>query len=322
MPSVFDLVKAMRAGGPEPYTAYWSVHNHPMFEREDIRSSIDSYVTAENLVGDQEWHEDADAKLMGLFRSRLPSLPRPFFVILHLVNTHTPYAVDLADTPFTPWERDFSWEGMPKLRNTYRNSIVRQDRLLAEGLAPLVHSEEFRNTVILLTSDHGEEFGEHKQIHHGQDLFDEQTRVPAWIASGDEAIAPGARQKLTDQAQSPTTHLDILPTILDAYGVLDSYGLAPYRSKLVGRSLLRSGSESGPVPMTSCTDAFPCPFHNAGMLFGELKIEAQEWDPGWNCWQTDRTGEKPLAADHPGCERLRQESKRYFPKLPNGQENR
>jgi hypothetical protein len=322
MPSVFDCVKALRTGGPVPYTAYWSVHNHPMFEREDIRASIDSYLTAESIVGDQEWHEDADAKLMTLFRSKLPSLPRPFFVVLHLVNTHTPYAVDPAQAPFSPWERDFSWEGMPKLRNTYLNSIVRQDRILADGLAPLVQSGEFRRTIVMFTSDHGEEFGEHKQIHHGQDLFDEQTRVPAWIAAGEDAVEPRAWQKLLDQGSAPTTHLDILPTILDVYGVLDSYGFGPYRKKLAGSSLLRDAREPSALPMSSCTDAFPCPFRNAGMLLGDLKLEAQEWDPGWNCWQSDASGERPVAADDPGCVKLRQESKRYFRLMPNGRENR
>lgn len=321
MPSVFDYLKAIRTPAP-PHTAYWSVHNHPMFERDDIRASIDSYVTAEDVVGDQEWHEDADARLMNLFRTRLPSLPRPFFVVLHLVNTHTPYAIDASNTPFSPWDRDFSWEGLPKLKNTYLNAIVKQDRIVADGLAPLVQSEEFRNTIVVFTSDHGEEFGEHKQIHHGQDLFDEQTRVPAWIAAGQGAMGAAARGRLRDLAEAPTTHLDVLPTLLDAYGVYESFGLEPYRKRFDGRSLLREAAEPAAVPMTSCTDAFPCPFRNAGMLWGSIKLEAQEWDPGWNCWRTDAQGERPLPAGDAACEALRQQSRRYFPRLPNGRDNR
>lgn len=322
MPSVFDYLKAIRSSGSAPYTAYWSAHNHPMFERDDIRASIDSYVTAEELVGDQEWHEDADVRLMALFAKRLPTLPRPFFVILHVINTHSPYAIDAQDAPFTPWERDFTWDGLPRLFNTYRNAIVRQDRLLASGLRPLVQSPDMDSTIVAFTSDHGEEFGEHKQIHHGQDLFDEQTHVPGWIAFGKRTLSAEQAQQLRANAGAWATHLDILPTLLDAYGVLDSFGFEPYRARLDGRSLLRAlAPRTSGLPMTSCTETFPCPFRNAGMMLDDYKIEAQEWDPGWNCWHLGAQGETPAGMDQPACRKLVEDSKRYFPTLPNGKRN-
>jgi len=321
MPSIFDYVKAIRAGDRPPYTAYWSAHNHPMFERDDIRASIDSYVTAEQLVGDQEWHEDADERLMNLFSQRFPTLPRPFFVVLHVVNTHTPYAIDPQSTPFTPWERDFSWSGMPRLFNTYRNSIVRQDRLLAQGLHALSRSGELDSTLVMFTSDHGEEFGEHKQIHHGQDLFEVQVHIPGWIAFGSNVLSPQQARQLRANADTGSTHLDILPTLLDAYGVLDSFGFESYRARLDGRSLLRPVQPAVSLPMTSCTETFPCPFRNWGMLLEDYKLEAQEWDPGWNCWHLEQGRDTPVGLDHPSCQRLVADSRRYFPTLPNGRPN-
>jgi len=322
MPSLFDYVKAAQAGGVSPATAYWSAHCHPMFERQDIKRSIDSYVTAEDLLGDQEWHEDADERLVELFAQKLPTLPRPFFVVLHLVNTHTPYAVDPENAPFVPWERDFTWEGMPRLFNTYRNAVRKQDRVLARALEPLIAGPEAKDTLVLYTSDHGEEFGEHKQIHHGQNVLDTQLRVPAWFSAGARALTPEQATWLERNAGAFATHLDVLPTLLDAYGVLDSYELSAFRGRFEGRSLLRALAPQQPIPITSCTETFPCPFRNAGMLREGWKIEAQAWDPGWNCWNLEGGKEQPASLDLPPCRALIESSRRYFPQLPCGQPNR
>ena len=319
MPSVFDYVKASHAAGQSPTTAYWSAHCHPMFEREDIGRSIDSYVTAETLLGDQEWHEDADERLVDHFLRELPKLPRPYFVVLHLVNTHTPYAVDAQDAPFVPWARDFTWEGMPRLFNAYRNAVRKQDRVLSRALEAIVRGPDGDDTLIAYTSDHGEEFGEHRQIHHGQNVLDTQIHVPGWLAAGARALTPQQAERLRSNAGAFTTHLDILPTLLDAYGVLDAYELGPLRARFEGRSLLRPLEPQQPIPLTSCTETFPCPFRNAGVLQEGLKLEAQAWDPGWNCWKLG--GGREQATDREACRALQETSRKWFPKLPNGSEN-
>jgi len=37
-----------------------------------------------------------------------------------------------------------------------------------------------RNTAVIVFGDHGEAWGEHKRYFHGQDLTEEQLRVPSW----------------------------------------------------------------------------------------------------------------------------------------------
>ena len=44
--------------------------------------------------------------------------------------------------------------------------------------------------LVLFTSDHGEAFGEHKAIHHGQNTYDEQIHVPGFVAFGNGALDP------------------------------------------------------------------------------------------------------------------------------------
>jgi arylsulfatase A-like enzyme len=67
------------------------------------------------------------------------------------------------------------------------------------------------NSIIIITSDHGEEFLDHKHIGHRQTLFEEVILVPLIVKLPDGTTA----RKVIDQ---PVSNKDILPTILDAIG--------------------------------------------------------------------------------------------------------
>jgi hypothetical protein len=57
------------------------------------------------------------------------------------------------------------------------------------------------------------------------------------------------------------------------------------------------------------------------MMLGETKLEAQQWDPGWNCWRTGGAREAPMPLESPDCRLLVLESARYFRTLPSGARN-
>jgi len=63
------------------------------------------------------------------------------------------------------------------------------------------------NTVVIILSDHGEEFWEHRNrfASHGHSLYDELLRVPFMM------YYPGRKNKLT--VQEPVSTVDLLPTI-------------------------------------------------------------------------------------------------------------
>lgn len=89
----------------------------------------------------------------------------PWFCYMHLMGGHAPYhlparADDFGESPLDQYDA--------KLRYVDRQL----GRLLAE-VPP--------NTVVIITSDHGEEFGEHGGIGHGQTLHDEVIHVPLII---------------------------------------------------------------------------------------------------------------------------------------------
>ena len=154
---------------------------------------------------------------------------RPFFVFLHAFEVHQPFAPpeasirELGEEP--PALRSFGLleqglvrrgeqEVTPHLLATvgllYDAGIRYTDGLIAAVVAELEARGELDRTLIVLTSDHGEEFYEHGSFGHGPTLYDEVLRVPfVWSGPG---VARGRR------LGAPASLLDIMPTILDLLG--------------------------------------------------------------------------------------------------------
>jgi hypothetical protein len=305
--------------------AYWSAQSESVFERDE-RQALDSFVTLETLLGHAVDDEDTvvdrgvDRLLAAQFQKRLPSLVAPYFVLLHFAGTHAPYFVNDDDAPFRPYTRDVSWSQMPELHAAYANAIHEQDKSVAVCVRAFVEEQGSSPWMIVFTSDHGEAFGEHGAIHHGQNLYEEQIHVPAWIAFGNGAITPEEEARLRARAGAPVTHLDLLPTILDTYGVLGGFAFAPYAAALRGRSLLAADRGArAPLPITNCTAMFPCPVNTWGMLDGDVALEAQRWDGDWRCLLLD---DERARVDDARCRALREASRLPFPLLPNGRDNR
>jgi membrane-anchored protein YejM (alkaline phosphatase superfamily) len=323
-PNLFDFAKAARdAGGRRPYVAYYSSQSEEVFETKDVRAAVDRFVTVETLLGHPlEDDEDIvktslDALVVDRFLADLPRMPRDAVVVLHLIGTHAPYHFTEADARFQPWDRAVAWSRLASLRNAYRNSIVAQDRSVARALRAFTEHAKGGPHLLVYTSDHGEAFGEHGAIHHGQNLYDEQVHVPAWTR-GTMATAT-----LSENRSQFVTHLDLLPTLLDAMGLWDNFAVRAAREKMAGRSLFRRLESRVPAPVTNCTGMFPCPVNTWGLFDGDRKLVAQTWDGGWSCLALEPgIGEVTAPANDPACARLLDVSRATFPRLPNGQPNR
>jgi hypothetical protein len=324
-PTLFDYARAVRVGGRAPTVAYWSAQSASVFERE-LRGSVDMLVTQETLLGHAVEDEDdvvelgLDQRLAELFVRELPQLPKPFLVVLHLIGTHAPYFVDDARAPFQPFGHVASWAGLPELRNAYHDAIVTQDHAVAVCLRAFFDTVKEKPWFVLFTSDHGEAFGEHQAIHHGQNLFDEQTHVPAWVAASPRALTEEQHIRLAEHERAFLTHLDVVPTLLDVLGVYDSLPMANLHAALAGRSLLAPCEPMrAPVPVTNCTQLFPCPLNTWGLLDDDHALLAQPWDGDWNCVDLTTEGEH---VDDAACARLRAASRATYQRRPNGEANR
>jgi hypothetical protein len=325
-PGLFDFMKAVRVGGQSPTVAYWSAQTDSVFPRRDVGKTLDSFVTVSDLVGHSVGDEDevidqgVDRLLAAYVAQHLQSLPEPFVLVLHFQGTHAPYFTDDAHAPFQPMRHVVTWSGLEELHNAYRDAIFEQDRSIAASIRSFLDRAGASPYVVAFTSDHGEAFGEHGAIHHGQNLNEEQIHVPAWLSAGNGALDDGQLRALESHRDALVTHLDLLPTFLDIAGVLDGYAMAAFRKGFIGRSLVAPRRALGePVPLTNCTSLFPCPLETWGVLDETHELAAQAWDADFRCTTLAGLPENPA---HSTCERLRGASKKWFSVKPNGAPNR
>jgi len=104
-------------------------------------------------------------------------------------------------------------EGAQEYRNLYYRLHLAADVQLERVRRAVTEGSE--DAVLLRTSDHGELLGAHGGLHQKWfNLYDEATRVPFLIARTGTRTTPA---RVVDDA--PTTHVDVVPTLLGAAGI-------------------------------------------------------------------------------------------------------
>lgn len=122
--------------------------------------------------------------------------------------------------------------GKEQLEPTLRDHMISQydggiayvDAELGRVFAHLKEIGEWDRTIVVITSDHGEAFGEHGTMAHGVSAYDEQVRVPLWFKL--------PAQKSGRVVRSRVSLVDVAPSILEALALDVPRGLH-------GRSFLR-----------------------------------------------------------------------------------
>ncbi|WP_195707020.1 DUF3413 domain-containing protein [Vibrio metoecus] len=144
---------------------------------------------------------------------------QPYFGFLFYDSAHATDFPSTMTPPFTPyWERvdhiklnnDFNPE---PYHNRYRNALYYADSLIGKVLNELKALNELNNTIVIITSDHGEEFNDNQQNYwgHGSNYSMAQIHVPLYIY-----IPEKEGSVLTHK----TTHLDVAPMLMqDVLGV-------------------------------------------------------------------------------------------------------
>jgi hypothetical protein len=155
-----------------------------------------------------------------------------FVLWTHLFEPHSSY--------MTHKEFPTKLSGVPGLMEKYDYEIAFADMWLGKLLDAVKELGLADDTAVVVMADHGEAWGEHKVYFHGQDLFDEQLRVPLVIA------VPG---KLPRAIDDPVALVDVAPTLIEMVGA------APPAS-MRGRSLLPllegKPRRRGPSSRSSC----------------------------------------------------------------------
>jgi arylsulfatase A-like enzyme len=97
-------------------------------------------------------------------------------------------------------------EQLDHLKALYDENVRYTDERIGELLDDLAQRNLLNNTLVVLTADHGEAFGEHGDLFHGWNLYDELLRVPL-VISGGPLKAVGSRK-------TPVSLVDLAASIL------------------------------------------------------------------------------------------------------------
>lgn len=154
---------------------------------------------------------------------KLRSVSEPYFLFLHTYDVHCPYSLDAPyDTMFVSDNRreidpsrcgesfynlrKMSAEEGRYLSDMYDGSIRFVDDQLGRFFDYLRTRDDYSDTIIIITSDHGEEFLEHGQIGHQKSLHRELLMIPLIIK------APGFE---SGRVPAQVSNVDLFPTIVD-----------------------------------------------------------------------------------------------------------
>jgi arylsulfatase A-like enzyme len=129
---------------------------------------------------------------------------RPFFAFLNYFDVHHRYGGPVSYRG--PWDRGAT----SNVIDEYDNGIKYTDDALGNLLQELDKKGLLKNTLVIVTSDHGESLGEHNIAYHGEALYREQIYVPLvfWFP---EHVPEGVRVPgVVSNASIPATVLSVL----------------------------------------------------------------------------------------------------------------
>jgi arylsulfatase A-like enzyme len=256
------------------------------------------------LAPDDEVEDVLDAAFDWLDGWQERASGRPFFLYLHTMDPHSPYlppeemirrfapeARPLVDEIRANPDRE-NWTSdeatIRGLLGLYDGEIASHDEGFGRLLAELERSELSEETLIVLISDHGEEFYEHGAWNHGRNLHRETVNVPFAMR------LPGDAQP--QRIAEPVSHVDLMPTLLDYLGI-------PAPTAIEGTSLRALIERGEPLdrPIFLHTQVFT-PL-NLGVILGDWKL-VERRDPRGTVrrlyhWREDREELRDLAADYP-----------------------
>ncbi len=191
-----------------------AAHAHGYFKDAGFSQGFDSYEVVPNLKWNQLTDENVTSQDLEPIAERLLSDPKfdqeHFFAWFHFLDPHDMYMT----------HEGIDWG--KTTRDLYDGEITYTDKWIGKLLDFIAQKPWASRTVIVVTADHGEVFGEHGQFRHGFELWEPLVRVPLFF------VVPGIAPSKVEASRSA---IDIAPTMLDLMGV-------PAEATFSGKSLV------------------------------------------------------------------------------------
>lgn len=188
------LPEMMKAAG---YRTFCLADNQNICERVGFSRGFDHFVSYSYRGGAELTQEALD------WKDELRGGDSPYFLYMQYMDPHKPYHVQ---EPYYQVEGTVA-KGYVKPAARYDSELRYTDELLKNLFEEL---EIGPNTLVIVTADHGEEFGDHGQTGHDQGLHEELVHVPFFIvgrnAAGELDFEPG-------RVSRHVSTLDVMPTL-------------------------------------------------------------------------------------------------------------
>jgi membrane-anchored protein YejM (alkaline phosphatase superfamily) len=194
--------------------------NWPEFRRTcyvDIQNSIH-----DNAKG-KPWQKDRQSKEYFLDRVDSYNKKEPIFSFVFLDAPHG-YSSPKDFNPFHAEDKEINYLTVDKkgrdiktLFAQYKNAVAYNDKLFGEMIAKLKKRGLYNNSLIIYTSDHGQEFYEYGSFGHNSSFSTAQIVTPMIIK-----LPKSLKKSIQLPSKYPdilTSHNDIVPTLLTLIGV-------------------------------------------------------------------------------------------------------
>ena len=168
--------------------------------------------------------DDAIAALKRYVEARR-SDGRPYFVLAFMYTPHFPF------TSAKPHLRKYPMVG-PKARTNYMNDVLQADDYFRQTFDLVRGDYEQGRTLLMATSDHGEEIRDHGVFGHASATFWNEKIVVPFVLGLPNRPIPKA-----DRSPALSSHIDVWPTIFDHLGASPPVSHTSYSD---GRSLLHA----------------------------------------------------------------------------------
>lgn len=182
---------------------------------------------------------------------------QPVFSFVNLIDAHEPYfstpAVVKGLRAWLQYARqrqdrqgwlEKKWSAsedeLELLHRLYRESIRSMDQRIQTLVGVLKASGRWEDSLVVITSDHGQAFGEHGTLYHMLDLSEEIVRIPLIVKF------PNAENRGT-RCSRWASLVDVVPTILDELG-------EPYRLRTSGFSMKELVDRDRITPVLAVSD--------------------------------------------------------------------
>ncbi|MFQ5515433.1 MAG: sulfatase [Myxococcota bacterium] len=156
-----------------------------------------------------------------------------FFVYVHLFRPHSPYlpptplavrfrppsytgsvGVDTGSlTAIDGGKRRIDEEDLGYIVSQYDANLFFADQLFGQVLSALAAAGTLDRTLVVVTADHGEGFGEHRRFLHNSTLYNEMIHVPLILR-----LPPGLHVEPA-RISTPVGLVDLVPTLVDLFSL-------------------------------------------------------------------------------------------------------